>query len=178
MANPRASEGVPIVHFHFSNGWTASVRLSHPGYSGLACWPTNRKASQKPELGEQEASDDEVAAYLYHVSSRSNPDVFKPALPTHGNGRSQADRPPSIAETLSALVLTADHLVKTTGISAERAADEACSAEPALAPIVGAVIGAVPPDWHRSDMLLWAKRTLDGFYGARRDARTVGEVRK
>lgn len=71
----------PRVRFNFANGWSASVmlrtRTDCPApqnmmamTAALACCPTGRWASGLTELGETEASADEVAAYLAAVAER------------------------------------------------------------------------------------------------------------
>lgn len=67
----------PRIRFNFANGWSASVvcRVSdHPCHAQLAsvaACPTGRWGEGATELGETEASPDEVARYLAGIQTRS-----------------------------------------------------------------------------------------------------------
>lgn len=73
--------GWPRVRFNFANGWSASVvirtrnDLPMPGpteamQAMLAACPTGRWGKNETELGETEATADEVAAFLAEVAAR------------------------------------------------------------------------------------------------------------
>jgi hypothetical protein len=71
--------GWPRIRFNFANGWSASVvvRTYANGMdalrASLAACPTKQWGKGKTELGEQEASADEVADWLHQVSQRPRP---------------------------------------------------------------------------------------------------------
>jgi hypothetical protein len=70
---------LPRMRFNFANGWSASIVLRSPsGRNGcdfaiasVACCPIGLWQQGVTELGETEASADEVSDYLYQVSSRA-----------------------------------------------------------------------------------------------------------
>jgi hypothetical protein len=70
--------GWPRVRFNFNNGWSASVVIrtrprndpTNAMQSSLACCPTGKWGTGATELGETEATADEVAAYLARVAAR------------------------------------------------------------------------------------------------------------
>jgi len=70
--------GWPRVRFNFSNGWSASVVLrtrpdrdpTRAMQSSLACCPTGKWSTGATEIGETEATADEVAIYLATVAGR------------------------------------------------------------------------------------------------------------
>lgn len=70
----------PRVRWNFANGWTASVVFRVHGGNGcdamqasLAACPTGHWQEGKTELGETEATADEVAAYLAQIAARPRP---------------------------------------------------------------------------------------------------------
>lgn len=73
--------GSPRMRFNFANGWSASVVLymSVPKHNcdfrlaTLAAWPTGKWSKGMTELGQHEATADEVAAFLAEVASRGRP---------------------------------------------------------------------------------------------------------
>lgn len=67
----------PRVRFNFSNGWAASVvmRMGTPdgtrfALASLAACPSGKWGTGRTELGENEASPDEVAAFIAEVAAR------------------------------------------------------------------------------------------------------------
>lgn len=71
----------PRMRFNFANGWSASVVLYMPfsrhkcdfRLASLAACPTGKWSQGLTELGETEATADEVAAFLAEVASRGRP---------------------------------------------------------------------------------------------------------
>jgi hypothetical protein len=69
----------PRVRFNFDNGWSASLvlRTDETGMNAqlaaLAACPTGQWKRGKTELGEQEASPDEVIGFLAEVAARPRP---------------------------------------------------------------------------------------------------------
>jgi hypothetical protein len=70
--------GWPRIRFNFANGWSASVvvrtRTDVDPFgamqASLACCPTGRWGENMTQIGETEATADEVAAYLAAVAGR------------------------------------------------------------------------------------------------------------
>lgn len=67
----------PRLRLNFDNGWAVSIVLRMPARGGcdfqlasLACCPTGQWGTGATELGESEASPDEVAAYISAVAAR------------------------------------------------------------------------------------------------------------
>lgn len=65
----------PRIRFNFANGWSASVVFRDycdctSSFASVACCPTGAWGTGQTELGETEASADEVAAFLMEVSQR------------------------------------------------------------------------------------------------------------
>lgn len=60
-----------LVRLDFANGWTVSLRLDRRVSTSCASWHTASGIARTGfHFGEQEASDDEVAAYIAEVAGR------------------------------------------------------------------------------------------------------------
>lgn len=67
----------PRLRLNFANGWAVSIVLRMEAKSGcnfgiaaLAAYPTGRRGTGLTELGENEASPDEVAAFIAAIAAR------------------------------------------------------------------------------------------------------------
>lgn len=60
----------PILHLTFSNGWTASLMVRGNNLTSLAAGIETTAGFIVEDLGEQEASDDEVAFFVSEVAHR------------------------------------------------------------------------------------------------------------
>lgn len=75
-------EGQPRLRFNFANNWSASVVLRTPTGKNtgcnflqayLACCPSDHWGEGVTELGQTEATPEEVVAFLAEVSGRTEP---------------------------------------------------------------------------------------------------------
>lgn len=71
-----AATGKPRLRLNFANGWSASIVLrmeqrgGHFAMAALAAYPTDPRGIGATELGESEASPEEVAAYIAEIAAR------------------------------------------------------------------------------------------------------------